>query len=181
MPAFFSKDDFQKFIPVVGNHHLRDVFLFAVMTGLRRGEILNLRWTDVSLNLKLLQVESSVSFHVKAGKRRTIPLSEQAIQLLQKQGVTAKSEYVFEHRGWRIKGIYVTHKFKHFVRVAGLDEGLHFYSCRHTAATWLVQNRVSLHEVQKLLGHSDISTTQIYSHFVSSELHDAANKISVPL
>ena len=51
----------------------------------------------------------------------------------------------------------------------------------HAFATWLVQGGVSLFEVQKLLGHSDISVTQVYSHLAASELHGAVNKISVSL
>ncbi len=52
---------------------------------------------------------------------------------------------------------------------------------RHTFATWLVQAGVSLYEVQKLLGHSSISTTQIYAHLAASELHGAVNRISLDI
>jgi site-specific recombinase XerD len=51
---------------------------------------------------------------------------------------------------------------------------------RHTFATWLVQNGASIYEVQKLLGHSDIKTTQIYAHLMASELHTTVNRISFP-
>jgi site-specific recombinase XerD len=50
---------------------------------------------------------------------------------------------------------------------------------RHTFATWLVQKGVSIFEVQKLLGHSDIKVTQIYSHLAASDLHGAVNRIFV--
>jgi site-specific recombinase XerD len=59
-----------------------------------------------------------------------------------------------------------------------LPEDLHFHSLRHGFATLLVQSGVSLYEVQKLLGLSNISTTQIYSHLAASELHGAVNKIN---
>jgi len=54
-------------------------------------------------------------------------------------------------------------------------------SLRHTFATWLVQEGVPIYEVQKLLGHSSISVTQVYSLLAASELHGAVNKIQVIL
>lgn len=179
MPAFFTKEDFQKFLDAVGNHRLRDVFVFAVLTGLRRGEILNLKWSDIDLDRKIAQIQSSVTYKVKAGKRRIIPLSEQAVELLQNRKVRARCEYVFDYRGRQVLGGHVTHVMKKCVLKAGLDKRLHPHSLRHTHATWLVQNRVSIYEVKELLGHSSVTTTSRYSHLVSSELHDAVNRISV--
>lgn len=52
-----------------------------------------------------------------------------------------------------------------------------FHSLRHSFASWLVQDGVSIYEVQKLLGHSSVKVTEIYSHLVASELHKSVNKI----
>ena len=85
---------------------------------------------------------------------------------------------------WRISEVpphFVSKRFKIHARRVGLREDLHFHSLRHTFATWLVQEGVSIYEVQKLLGHSSISVTQIYSHLAASELHGAVNKIQVVL
>ena len=179
MPAFFSKEDFQKFLDAVGSHPLRDVFIFGVLTGLRRGEILNLKFSDVDLDRKIAQIQSSVAYRVKAGKRRIIPLSDQAVELLQNRKAKARCEFVFDYRGRQILGNHVTHVMKKFVVKAGLDRRLHPHSLRHTHATWLVMNRVSIYEVKELLGHSSVTTTSRYSHLVSSELHDAVNRIDV--
>jgi len=179
MPAFFTKEDFQRFLEAVGNHRLRDVFVFAILTGLRRGEILNLKWSDVDLDRKIAQIQSSVTYRVKAGKRRTIPLSHQAVKLLEARKANARCEYVFNYKGLRINGNYATQRLKKFLRKTGLDPRLHFHSLRHSHATWLVQNRVSIYEVKELLGHSSVITTSRYSHLVSSELHDAVNRIEV--
>ena len=56
-------------------------------------------------------------------------------------------------------------------------KGLHFHSLRHTFASWLVQEGVSLYEVQRLLGHSNISVTEIYAHLQPCQLHSAVNKL----
>ena len=60
-----------------------------------------------------------------------------------------------------------------------LNNKLHFHSLRHTFATWLVQDGVNIYEVQKLLGHSSVKVTEIYSHLVANELHNAVNKLSI--
>jgi integrase len=178
-PTFFTKDDFQRLMHEVGDHWTKDFFLFAVVTGLRRSEIVNLKWSDVNIEEKIAHIHSSMSFKVKAGKRRDIPLSDYAVNLLQRRTKTSSSEYVFDVNGLRIRGDLLTKKIKQFILRAGLNHKLHFHSLRHTFATWLVQGRVSIYEVQKLMGHSQISTTQIYSHLVTSELHDAVNSISI--
>jgi len=94
------------------------------------------------------------------------------------QSISGGSTNVFARSGNRLSQSYVEHKFKQYVRSAGLKENLKFHSLRHTFATWLVQNGASIYEVQKLLGHSDIKTTQIYAHLLASELHSTVNRIS---
>ena len=78
-------------------------------------------------------------------------------------------------------GNLLSKRFRLAVRAAGLDTGLHFHSLRHTFATWLVQERISIYEVQKLLGHSSIAITQVYSHLAPNELHHAVNKIEASM
>ena len=72
---------------------------------------------------------------------------------------------------------YLTHKFTDYARVAGLKRKLHFHSLRHTYASWLVQSSTPLAEIQKLLGHSSVVTTQIHSHLEEEHLRGAAEKI----
>jgi site-specific recombinase XerD len=77
---------------------------------------------------------------------------------------------------------WVSHKFKYYVYEARFsDDRLHFHSLRHTFASWLVQDGVSLYEVQKLLGHSSIAVTQVYSHLQPEQLHATVNRLKVGL
>ena len=87
-------------------------------------------------------------------------------------------EYVFSLNDTRILESRVTHKLKDYIRLAQLNHKLHFHSLRHTFASWLVQDGVSLYEVQKLLGHSNIAVTQVYSHLQPETLHSTVNRIS---
>ena len=76
---------------------------------------------------------------------------------------------------------FISKTFKKCVLDAELDERLHFHSLRHTFASWLVQEGVSLYEVQKLLGHPSSSVTQIYSHLQPEQMHSTVNRIDLPL
>ena len=64
-------------------------------------------------------------------------------------------------------------------RDAELSETLHFHSLRHSCASWLVDAGVSLYVVQNILGHSNISTTQIYSHLSQNTLHESVNRVAL--
>lgn len=180
-PTFFSKEDFQKLIAIISENWLKELIVFAVLTGMRRGEIINLRWQDVDLQRRLIQVQSNPSFKTKQGKRRTLPLSDVAFQLLSVRHRQSACEYVFSLNGTKVKESFVSHKLKEYVRRAKLNENLHFHSLRHTFASWLVQDGVNIYEVQKLLGHSSVKVTEVYSHLAASELYSAVNRISLPL
>ena len=181
-PSHFSQEQFRAFLAAVREPILKDIFAFAALTGLRQGEILNLRWSNIDLERRTLTVESSGRFLTKTGKCRTIAFSEAALRLFEKRILTrTASEYVFHRKGFPLAQSYVQHKFKKYVRLLNLDENLHFHSLRHTFATWLTQSGVSIYEVQKLLGHSSVRMTEVYSHLAAAELHSAVNKIELTL
>jgi integrase len=152
-PLFFSVTDFSRLIENIREVWLKEMVIFGVLTGMRRGEIINLRWSNVDLKNRVLHIQGNPTFKTKQGKRRTIPLNETAVFLLSsKQG--------------------------NDVRKVGLDnDNLRFHSLRHTFASWLVQGGATLYEVQKLLGHSSSRVTEIYSHLQPEHLHNTVNRI----
>ena len=181
-PLHLRHEDFQRLISCIREGWLRDVVLFAVLTGIRRGEILNLRWCDVDLDRRVVRIQSNASWKSKYGKRRTIPLSAIANFLLRGRINRSVSEYVFTLNDTKIYENRVTHLFKRYVREANLvNQRIRFHSLRHTFATWLAESNVSTWEIQKLMGHSDIKTTQGYSHIAAEGLHSTVNKISIEM
>jgi len=180
-PCYFSKADLCSMINVIKEQWLKEITIFAVSTGMRRGEILNLRWHDIDLENRSVKIHSSPTYKVKMGKCRIVPLNDIAWVLLKSQKKNSTSEYVFTLNGKNIFPGWVQAKFKRYVRLLGLDDRLHFHSLRHTFASWLVQDGVSLYEVQKLLGHSNISVTQVYAHLQPERLHSTVNRISIAL
>jgi len=176
-PLFFTKKDFAKLCKVISQNKdsdLLDLIIFAVYTGLRRGELLNLKWNQIDIDSKMLFLNNT-DFITKSKKIRTVPLSRKAISVIKRRNRI--DEFVFSRNGERLDGDFVTQKFKKYVIVAEVNSKLHFHSLRHTFASWLVQKDVPIQKVSKLLGHSDLSVTQIYAHLTVNDLQSSVSVI----
>lgn len=180
-PVFFTKTDFQKLLNAVKEGWLKEIIVFATLTGLRRGEIVNLRWCDVDLQRKTIRVQSSATFKTKNGKSRIIPINETALYILKAIANKNLSEFVFILNDKPIYGDWLSAKLKEYVLENDLPKKLHFHSLRHTFASWLVQDGVSIYAVKELLGHSDVKTTQVYSHLQPEQLHSTVNRLELSL
>ncbi len=135
---YLTKQDFERLLAVIKENWLKEIIVFAVSTGLRRGELLNLKWSNVDMQRKLLYIESSPTFRTKAGKRRTIPLSDTALLILQARQRKGLSGCVFTWDGKIISGCFLSHLFKRYVRQVKLsNQDIHFHSLRHSFASWL--------------------------------------------
>lgn len=99
--------------------------------------------------------------------------------LARKEKATSETALVFHRGGCVLKRNYISKTFKRFVVSAKLDTRLHFHSLRHTFASWLAQDGVSLYAIQKLLGHSSSSVTQMYRHLQPEQLHATVNRIAL--
>lgn len=176
LPTYFTPEQLQSLLSQIHDHWLRDVVVFAVNTGMRQGEILNLTWNQVLPERRVVLVQSRQDFRTKAGKARVVPMNGIVESLLteRRQG-TGDEEHVFTFNGRMIRRDTLTHKFKKAVRFAGLPERLCFHSLRHTFASYLAQAGVSLYHIAALLGHSDVKTTRIYSHLREEGLADTVH------
>ena len=84
--------------------------------------------------------------------------------------------HVFGRNGMPFNVSYVSHRFKHYVRIAGMAETIHLHSTRHSFASNLAEKNVDLFVIGKLLGHSSPAlTTTLYAHVSTSHLHDVVN------
>ena len=148
---------------------LQEVIVFAIHTGMRCGEILNLTWAGVDLTRRTVTV-----FKSKNGERRTIPLSHTLVQALQNKASARliDSRLVFtsaastpldapnQRRSFRLA-------LKH-----GQVSDFRFHDLRHTCATRMVQAGVDLYKVQRILGHKSPVMTQRYAHHYPESLRD---------
>ena len=142
-------------------------------SGLRVSELINLTVNDIDL------VNSSVRIFGKGSKERIVPLDDYAIEAL-KYYISYHRKNLFKHGENNYlflnnHGNKMTRQgfFKILVKIAkekGIKKELSPHTLRHSFATHLLKHGADLRSIQELLGHSDISTTQIYTHITSERL-----------
>ena len=155
-------------INVIDKEDVKELVIFAVNTGLRQGELLSLQFRQVNFSNRTIVLDNQT--HITKSKRiRSVPLNETAFNIIQKRN-NGKFQNVFTLRESGIKQDWIVHNFKKYVLKARINPKLHFHSLRHTFASWLVQGGVSIYHVSKLLGHSDVKITGIYSHLRQEDL-----------
>lgn len=157
--------------------HLPDLIRLGVNTGMRKGEMLGLEWRRVDLKANLVHLGAE---HTKAGKRRSVPLNDEARSaLLNRARFRAEhcpsSPWVFTNRkGERIESVKTS--FSSACEIAGIED-LTVHDLRHTCAAWLVSAGASLIEVRELLGHSTIRMTERYAHLAPDNVRNAVARL----
>jgi integrase len=145
----------------VRSKFLRPVIVLALNTGMRRGELLSLQWSQVNFSRRKIRI---LNAKTESGER-TIPMNSMTYAALSSLKRNRKSELVFPSNRKEGKRILDLKKgFKKAVREAELHGNLRFHDLRHTFATRLVQAGVDIITVQHLLGHARISMTARYAH-----------------
>jgi integrase len=194
--AYFHPKDFERLLTALDHHAdtaenavgkspdlqwLRDMILVGVGTGLRRGEMLNLRWSDLDLTERRLYVRHRDGFQTKGKRERTIPLRGKALKALQARDERRNDDLdgpVFtDRRGLPIKPNRVSRRFSDMVKVAGLDDRFNFHSLRHTFGAWFVSGGAPLKVVQAILGHSTQRVTERYAHLAPETLDSAMDEV----
>jgi len=155
----------------------RDRTMLEVLyaTGLRVSELVNLRHGQVNLNQGVIRILG------KGNRERLIPLGEEAVRWLVEFSRSARGEILLERqtdylfptrRGDRMTRQAFWHIIKRYARKAGVAKELSPHTLRHAFATHLLNHGADLRVVQMLLGHSDLSTTQIYTHVARERMKD---------
>ena len=169
-PKFFTEVQMKSIIGSIDYQPLKEIVIFAVNTGVRIGELINIKWSDVDFGNMTVRISQKDGFETKSRKERTIPLNEKAYDVL--SGIERKGEYVFARRdGKKRDKHFISRRFKACLTKEGLSNGFSFHCLRHTFASHLVQKGVSLYIVSKLLGHANTKTTEIYAHLAPQTFH----------
>jgi integrase len=168
---YLDMDEIGRLLNVLESWPCRDTaafIKFAMYTGLRRGELFKLTWSDVNFEQGRVTIRDP-----KPGKTQTIPISEEALEVLAELPRT--SGFVFPGKDGKqrtdFKGPWLKIR-----KVAGLPSGFRFHGLRHNYASHLVSNGEDLYTVGKLLLHKHASTTQRYAHLSDGRLKEAAKK-----
>lgn len=184
LPQVLTKEEVEKLLrsPNTGQVlGLRDRAMLELMyaTGLRISEIINLKLEDLHLTMGTLQTLG------KGHKERIVPVGDEAIKWVNRYLEEARpkllkqkrSNYLFlNFHGNNLTRQGVWKNLKAEVRKAGIQKNITPHTLRHSFATHILENGADLRIVQELLGHADISTTQIYTHLSSKQLADIYNR-----
>ena len=157
------------------DQNLAALFRLALVTGMRKSALFNLKWTDCDFNNKIIVLRGEVA---KKGHTERIPMNDIAFGILQSID-KSESEYVFPGKdgGPRKEARRMAQRVK---KAAGLpDDFRPFHGLRHAFASHLISSgKVTLYELQKLLTHSSPKMTQRYAHLADEALKDASNVAS---
>ena len=149
---------------------LRPVVALAVMTGMRRGEILSLRWLDVDLAQARILLPQT-----KNGEGRIVYLNEGAQAVLSSVPRAPEASIVGKVFGG-ITPDQVSISFRRRCHSLGIID-FRFHELRHTAASWLRMSGADIHTVAQLLGHKDLRMAARYQHLSPAFLADAVSKL----
>ncbi len=171
-------DDIEQVIDKSKAQGMRDVAIIEMLysCGLRISELCNLKMSELFLE------EGYIRVHGKGRKERLVPIGEQAIEKLRqwfviRTGVKAKpghEDYVFisTKRGTKLSRITLFVYIKDYAQRAGIQKNISPHTFRHSFATHLLEGGANLRAIQAMLGHEDISTTEIYMHIDRSHLRE---------
>jgi len=157
-------------------HNIRPIVITALTTGMRRGEILNLKWDDVNIPQKVIIISNS-----KSGRMREIPICKMLDKTLKEcyNLKHSKCEYVFcNEQNEQYRSINST--FQNIVKKAKIPD-FTFHDMRHTAASYLVMLGVDLATVRDILGHQTINMTLRYAHLSPVHKREAIDRLGAKL
>lgn len=150
--------------------YLKPIIITALQTGMRRGEIFNLKWSNIDFEYRFIEL-----LDTKSGKARKIPLSDTLENLL--NNIEKTSEYVFVNPQTNQPYVDLKHSFTSLMKSAKI-ENFRFHDLRHTVATRLVEKGIDLLVVKEILGHSNIETTMRYAHPVPKRKREAIDVLN---
>jgi integrase/recombinase XerD len=175
LPIVLSRTEIKNLLEKTENIKHRLIIELLYSTGLRLSECINLKYSDLDLNDGIGWVRLG-----KGSKDRIFIISEIFKKDLQdykeKNGSDGKG-YIFLVNGKKMTYRGIQHAIKVSAERAGIEKPVHVHTLRHSFATHLLENGVDIRKIQKLLGHSNLQTTQIYTQVSSEEI----KKIKSPL
>ena len=184
LPNCLSEEEIDKLLEtpdLTSPSGIRDRAMLETMysSGLRVSELLNLKRGQVNLNKCIITVFG------KGAKERKVPIAEYAVEYIKKyinevrnKSEFKKSDYLFLNKsGNPLSRVYFFKKVREYAELAGIEMTISPHTLRHSFATHLLNHGAQLRMVQGMLGHTNIATTQIYTHVSSEKLKSDYDKI----
>lgn len=165
---YLTKEEEERLIKCCAPH-LKPIVIMAFNTGMRRGEILNLKWLDIDFVNLLITVTKTKTHEI-----RRVPINWTLYDELQRI-TKSESSYVFCDSQGRPYGD-IKNSFIHARKLSGIVD-FHFHDIRHHFASWFIMKGGDIRSAQLILGHKDIKMTMRYSHLSNTHLLEAVRKM----
>lgn len=199
-PNFYTENQIKNLFEAIKDEPLYPLVYFAVLFGLRRSEVLGLKWDSVDFENNLITIKHTVVKYTSivekdstknASGYRSYPLfdniKEILLELKNKENENRKlfgkeyieNDYIFKwDNGQPYRPDFITNKFSKLLKKNGLPH-IRFHDLRHSCASLLVANGFTIKDIQEWLGHADIQTTaNIYAHLDVERKKDIAASMS---
>lgn len=171
---FLSREEVNRLFSALGqsqNPTLRDIVGFLLITGARKQEAQRARWKDFDVDRGFWLIPNT-----KSGKPRPVPISGLLSELMANLPSNGRSPFLFPNPDTGKPYVSIYHTWNVARKQAGLAD-VRIHDLRHSFASFLINSGRSLYEVQKLLGHAHITTTERYAHLANETLMDAVNTV----
>ncbi|MGN0520532.1 MAG: tyrosine-type recombinase/integrase [Candidatus Fimenecus sp.] len=198
--SFYTANQIAELLHCIQDDPLYPLIYLTIVYGLRRSEVLGLKWDSINFETRTLTIKHTVVQFSEvvekdstktASSHRAYPITDEIMQILlnmknaEAQNVTlfgkeyVKNDYIFKwDNGTPYSPNYITHRFKQLLKKYNLPI-IRFHDLRHTCASLLVAKGFSMKDIQEWLGHSDFSTTaNIYSHLDVKRKNSIADSMS---
>jgi len=153
------------------------IFAVFLNTGMRRAELVNLEWSDIDFKNGVIKIQRKPFWLPKTGERE-IPMNETAQEILMK--LPKRGNFVFaDEAGRKLNPDLLRKRLVDTAKKANIENLTEIHALRHTFASQLISNGVDLPSVQKLMGHTNIQTTMIYTHQTTDHLKNAIAKLNI--
>ena len=162
---YLTIEEIREFSKVDKYHNTKNAFIFSCFTGLRMIDVKNLQWKDIRGNVIYKKIQ-------KTGNYETIPINETAMKILNDRN--KDNDFIFDLPKQRRT---IEYQLKAICNIAGIEKHITYHCSRHTFATILLSNGVDIYTTSKLLGHSSVSMTEIYSNLINANKVKAINSI----
>lgn len=163
LPQFLSLEEIDALLAAIKDPRDYAMVCTLYATGLRVSELISLRQEDLDLSRGFVKIRG------KGNKERLIPLGEKAIGALEQLAQRGEGVFPMTRQGfWKL--------LKRYAKLAGIQKSISPHQLRHSFATHLIERGADIRGIQALLGHADLSTTEIYMHVDQKRLHQLYDK-----
>ena len=195
-PIFWNEQEIRQFLLAAQSHHLYPVYVVALNTGMRRGELGGLAWDMVDFERNMIQISRirdryGLRRTTKTGAARHVPMNPVVrAMLLDLYEKRTEETYLFDNKGNPVHLVFsgakggvfsVIHLYRYFQemqKTAKIATKICFHDLRHCFASHFMMNGGNLYDLQKVLGHTKTEMTQIYAHLSPEHLSKVTHHLN---